>query len=342
VCRVPLWGGFVCEKRGVLGSYGSLWWLPGDWCVKLLLLVLVLKLVGDRPGFQSTRALQSVGLHACMALVGLAGCGRFPVMTGVVQVAAELYLAMCVMVLLQVVRGDVQRSGAFLNLFFVCWVLGGNGLVSVVLSVLLLMVEKYEVEVGEVADVVEEYVPVVVFGGLQVWRRVAAVVAELDVVSSTDVGWPRVRVLALEGDRVLKVLLARYVARRGGSVSEVSALEQVLDTDAAFVSFAKCYRAEWWASLPVHMRGKAVATVVEASWGLLFEHVLMDCKCVKDGSMSNSYGFGRLEEAHALFLHMVASASGLALEGVTCVAKPVDKVESVACERVVVEVECVD
>jgi len=145
-----------------------------------------------------------------------------------------------------------------------------------------------------------------VLGDLLVSAELSVVISRSwRVVTEDTVGWARVRMRALKGDHVLKVLLAGYVETFGGSVADSSRLEQLLMSDAAFVNTVRRIRGEWWEQAPVSMRGKPAATLLESAWGVLWE------SDVGGRAWSDS----EVQRAFVKFLTQVAAGNGYVLSG---------------------------
>lgn len=100
-------------------------------------------------------------------------------------------------------------------------------------------------------------------------------VADLDLlerVGSADGEWPQVRMMAMTGDRWLKLALVSYVSKRGGSVQTVSDLEARLQADAVFIKVMK-QRFPGYTKRDTLFQGKTAATLFEAYAGVCFEAV---------------------------------------------------------------------
>jgi hypothetical protein len=147
-------------------------------------------------------------------------------------------------------------------------------------------------------------------GGFRPGRVVGEAIDKVLKADSEDVGWPSVRLSALRGDRLLKFFLVYYVESKGGTVADASVLEQLLQNDAAFGRVMQARCMGWWASTPVHMRGKAAATVLEGVWGCASSSLLVE------GVVPSSLLF--FEE----FTRVVARVNGFLLDG--CKLVPLD------------------
>jgi len=160
-------------------------------------------------------------------------------------------------------------------------------------------------------------------GGLCVDEVLRGELNSLWCVVSTNDEWPTVKMDALMGDHYMKLLLDSYVRELGGSVRDQSVLEQSLLTDRALISFARENKVSWWDSTEVSMHGKPAATLVEASWGLLWRN---NQSFEVDGELQAL----AVKERFPVFLGRVASANGLALDGLKCVRLVLNEVESVS------------
>jgi len=140
-------------------------------------------------------------------------------------------------------------------------------------------------------------------GGLPVTSVEASALKAVWGVDTQDAAWSLVRLRAKVGDCFLKVLLSDYVEFRGGGVSDVAALEQALMTDAALSRLVQARKGGWWCSVPAHMRGKASATLVEATWGLVWTFRF------RQGSSSD----GVVQKCFEQFLYDVAASAGYCL-----------------------------